>query len=134
MKQLNQYIQEKLHVSNYKKDNIINYQTFVENIKKLFNLKDDETEHMILCFDTDIDVKKLKTYKFKLIDNNFEDSDDLFSLGADMVNHPSKYKTIKIYVNSLIDLYVYLYNYSDNQYLYFIDHLNDKYYIYLLIK
>ena len=134
MKQLTRYIQEKLHVSNYKKDNIINYQTFVENIKKLFNLKDDETEHMILCFDTDIDVKKLKTYKFRLIDNNFEDSDDLFSLGADMVNHPSKYKTTKIYVNNIIDLYVYLYNHSDNQYLYFIDHLNDKYYIYLLIK
>ena len=152
MKQLNQYIQEKLQISSTSKvysgnapiENEFSFNEFKMLLKVKFNLKQSEVDHMIDSFSTDIN--NIHKYKFKERKYNKDRYKDkaLHNWGAELVNHPNSYQKMynfsRIYINRSIDLYVYLYiNFSlsgkENElYIYMIDEKSNTFSIYQLIK
>ena len=148
MKQITDYIIEKFKINSKTvcaQNGKINYNSFKHEIQELFDMNDDDFDHMIRCFSTDIDIDKFPKINFELIDNEHGLYDTLGNICADLINHPSKYKklsAIDILYSSVtsaslaIDLRVFkytLYNRDSNQdkyFLFFLDYTDDKFYIY----
>lgn len=147
MRNLSNIINEKLKINKDIKVAELNdlktmdFEEFSNEIESIFDLNSKESENMFLCFDTDIDVRKLKKYQFAYLNGQNPKNKELMNYGGELVNHPLSYKKLgnsdsftKIYTNNDIDFIVYLYKEDDKEYLYFIDHRNFSFYIYEIIK
>lgn len=141
MKEINQYILEKFRINSKTViKNDMSFESFKSEIKELFDLSDDDFNHMIDCFSSDLNIDKFKKGEIKLIDKDHESYDKLSNLSADLINHPGKYKklfSIDVLYSSVttytveIDLRVFLYTMNDkSKFLLFLNYDDNKFYIF----
>ena len=144
MKNINNYISEKLNVKNIKLNMHLSPEKFIDNLSKnLNNGLSKERLNDILFNEIPLITDKIDKYTFEYIplEKYNDDNKFLFNYGAELINHPSMKINdfFRLYKNGEVDLYVYLFKqklYDDlyEFYLFFIDHWHSKYYIYKIFK
>ena len=144
---INSYIIEKLKLNKDSKadDDILNFNELISHICNNIELKTNEAEEILKekCFNN----VNLTKYKYMYIDPQKYQNNHMYKLNFEWGETLVKDKNAKIddfkkiYTFNIIDLSIYLYtnyNLSDNDgdeyYIYLIDRMNKKYYIYEFIK
>lgn len=139
MKNLTNFIIEKFVINKNTIVDNVSYETFKSDIQELFDLNNEEYDHMIKCFSTDLNIDKLKKSDLKLIGDEHKHWNHIANICAELINHPDKYKkifSIDILYSSVtrnidIDLRVFLYTMDDDsKFLCFLNYDDNKFYIY----
>ena len=136
MKQINNYITEKFKINsksiqrNKEKENLT-MKDFIKEISKMFGLSFDKTENFVLGFGTDIEPKD---YTYQYIEYDNSDYKSIVNIGGDIINHPSLFRNQRIgkIDDNDTELFAYLIKSLTDLFIILGDHLNFKFYVYLL--
>lgn len=136
MKTIINYITEKFKINsksiqiNKEKENLT-MKDFIKEISKMFGLSFDKAENFVLGFGTDIDPKN---YTYQYIEYDNSDYKSIVNIGGDIINHPSKFRNQRIgkIDNDDTELFAYLIKGLTDSFIILGDHLNFKFYVYLL--
>ena len=131
MKNLNNFIQEKYLID---KDfnEFLSLDDFIKEINNIFDLGQNEAVKTTNIILSSLYIDNVKY--FENLENNIQNH-ELFNDATELMNHPHKFGKNKwLYILNVIDLYIYGYDYErKTKYVYFIDHINDKIYIYKIV-
>ena len=145
MKQISNYIIEKFKINSKtvtdQNEKNMDYESFCNYIKELFDINDEEDfDHMIRSFSTDMNVDAFPKSRFELIDKEHKSYAHIGNICADLINHPSKYKklwSVELLYSSVTsqsiykDLRIFLYNMDDGkQFICFLNYDDNKFYIF----